>query len=118
MSYKDDYKRPGKLTGTPGPYSDWLTKQTNKRTRLVNVRVPHDLDLEWRKAIHASNRTQTEVLIALMSAYVRHQSGVNKEIDEHIAQLMEKREFNDRKVVSAALDDAIAMLKQRQARDD
>lgn len=115
----EDYKRPGKTTNTPSPYGDWVSKQHNKKTRMVNVRVPKDIDIEWRKAIHASNRTQSEVLVALMKAYIKNQSGVNKQIDEHIAQLMEKREMNDRKVISSALDDAIEMLKRReQARDE
>lgn len=114
----ENYKRPGKKTTSPSPYGDWVSKQHTKKTRMLNVRIDRDLDLEWRKAVHKTNRTQTEIIIALVRAYVKYEMGANREIDTHIANLMEKREINDKKVISSALDDAIAMLKKREQNRD
>ena len=90
----------------------------SKKTRLLNARISLDLDQEWRSAVAKSNRTQTEILMSLITSYIKFANHDNREIDYQIGVLMEKRERNDRKVISQSLDDAIRNLQMNADQND
>lgn len=111
-----EYKRPGQRNNMSKPFE---SKQVgSKKTRLLNARIPLQLDLDWRKAVAKSNRTQTEILIALITSYIKFANHDNREIDYQIGLLMEKRERNDRNVISQSLDDAIRNLQLQASKQN
>jgi len=113
-----EYKRPGQRNNTSMPFE--TTQKGSKKTRLLNARIPLTLDSEWRSAVAKSNRTQTEILIALITSFIKFANYDNREIDNQINLLMEKRERNDRNVIGQSIDDVIRnlQLKAAQQKDD
>ena len=91
----------------------------NKKTRMINFRLPLYLDDDWREAIYLSGNSQTSVLVSFITSYIKFQRGnrSNAQIDETINALMEKRARNDRSILEDTLDDAIARLKKKREED-
>jgi len=111
-----EYKRPGQKNNTSMPFE--TTQRNSKKTRLINARIPLQLDLDWRAAVAKSNRTQTEILLSLITSFIKFSNHDNREIDYQINALMEKRERNDRNVISQSLDDAIRNLQLQASQED
>lgn len=105
-------KIPNKRTNVPD--KDWQStaKDSSKYTRQVTFRMPHDMNVEWRHAIQQCNFTQTEVLLALMEGFIRNSHKINLELDKKLEELMEMKEYNERKAMRESVDEAIARLKR------
>lgn len=112
-----EYKRPGQRNNASMPFE--TQQKMSKKTRMLNVRIPMQLDSEWRQSVAKSNRTQSEILIALITSFIKFANYDNREIDHQIGLLMEKRERNDRNTISQSLDDAIRNLQlKNQSHND
>lgn len=111
---KNNKRIPNKRTNVPKKGWKSKAKDANENTRGLLFRIPLDLDVLWREAVrNTPNVTQTDICLALIEGYVLHRHKIDKNIDDAIEQLMEQKENNERKIISASVDDAILKLKKK-----
>ena len=93
---------------------NWTSKQKSKEKRVINFRISRELDSMFKQAVLKGGFTQTEIMTALVESYVKWAEYHNHKLDEKIEELIEQREYNERKVIASALDDAIERLNRQR----